>query len=34
VSSARTLAGQSSDRKRKREGGENGDRERKGGEQS
>jgi hypothetical protein len=32
VSSARTLAGQSGDRKRKREGGENGDHQRKGGD--
>ncbi len=34
ISSSRTLAGQSSDRKRKREGGENGDRKRKGGDRS
>ena len=32
ISSARTLAGQSGDRKRKREGGENGDHQRKGGD--
>ena len=32
VSSSRTLAGQSGDRKRKREGGENGDHQRKGGD--
>ncbi len=32
ISSSRTLAGQSGDRKRKRAGGENGDRERKGGD--
>ena len=34
MSSTRALAGQSGDRKRKREGGESGDRERKGGERS
>ena len=34
VSSSRTLAGQSGDRKRKREGGENGDHQRKGGDRS
>ena len=32
ISSSRTLAGQSGDRKRKREGGENGDHQRKGGD--
>jgi len=32
ISSSRTLAGQSGDRKRKREGGENGDYQRKGGD--
>ena len=32
ISSARTLAGQSGDRKRKRAGGENGDHQRKGGD--
>ena len=32
ISSARTLAGQSGDCKRKREGGENGDHQRKGGD--
>ena len=32
ISSARALAGQSGDRKRKREGGENGDHQRKGGD--
>ena len=34
ISSSRTLAGQSGDRKRKREGGENGDHQRKGGDRS
>ncbi len=34
ISSSRTLAGQSGDRKRKREGGENGDHQRKGGDHS
>jgi hypothetical protein len=34
ISSARTLAGQSGDRKRKRAGGENGDHQRKGGDRS
>ena len=34
VSSTRALAGQSGDRKRKREGGENGERERKGGDRT
>ncbi len=34
ISSSRTLAGQSGDRKRKRQGGENGDHQRKGGDHS